>query len=348
MNARRSGFTLIELLVVIAIIAVLIALLLPAVQSAREAARRAQCTNNLKQIGLACHNYLSSYQVFPSGKIPAYTATVPGAATYARWCQHPQLLQFIEQGNVFNAINFAFPPETPGMNGVFPTFMPAYQNPGYVNLTACMTQVGVFLCPSDGPVSSNWPGGNNYYGNLGTYACDFSENNPCTVCTDNPSPQGIFYYGSAVKMSDITDGSSNTAFFSEKIRGHGIPNFKTDMLIMPNQTTLNSAYQTCLSLSPSSPPFTSVSGICWTMGDMCCTTYNHVSTPNTTTCGGIPFPGTMANMAMVVPPSSLHPGGVNLLFGDGSVRFVKSSVDLVTWRALGTRKGGEVVSADAY
>jgi prepilin-type N-terminal cleavage/methylation domain-containing protein/prepilin-type processing-associated H-X9-DG protein len=347
MRHNRRGFTLIELLVVIAVIAILIALLLPAVQGARGAARRAQCVNNLRQIGLACHNYVSSYQALPPSKVPAYT-TVPGAATYARWAEHPQLLQFIEQGTLFNAINFAFPPETPGMNGVFPTFMPAYQNPNRENMTACMSQVSMFLCPSDGPVTTGWPGGNNYLGNIGTYACDLGENNPCTNCTDSPRPQGIFYYGSAVKMADITDGSSNTAFFSEKIRGQGTPNFKTDLLIMQNQTTLDGTYQTCKALSPGSPPLTSVQGICWVMGDMCCTTYNHVSTPNTNSCAGIPFPGTMANMSMNVPPSSRHPGGVNVLFGDGAVKFVKDSVSLVTWRALGTRNGGEVISADAY
>src|SRR5438552_4088307 len=123
----RSGFTLIELLVVIAIIAILIALLLPAVQAAREAGRRAQCMNNLKQIGLACHNYSSTYQVLPFGKGNDYTVSMPGAKPYARWSANSQLLSYLEQGNLFNSINFNFPPETPGMNGVFPTFMPAYQ-----------------------------------------------------------------------------------------------------------------------------------------------------------------------------------------------------------------------------
>jgi prepilin-type processing-associated H-X9-DG protein len=86
----------------------------------------------------------------------------------------------------------------------------------------------------------------------------------------------------------------------------------------------------------------------WVMGEMCCSTYNHVATPNSKSCAGTGFPGTMANMAMQVPPSSLHPGGVNTLFGDGAVRFVKNSIGLFVWRAVGTRNGGEVISADAY
>jgi len=351
MRTRRTGFTLIELLVVIAIIAVLIALLLPAVQAAREAARRAQCTNNLKQIGIACHNYISSFQVLPFGKGPTYGAVIPGTAAYARWSAHSQLLMFIEQGNLFNSINFNLAPETPGMAGDVP-FMPPYQNTNRANATASRTQVAAFLCPSDGnfPIA-DWPGVNSYLGNMQTWACDLGDSNPSSV-SPSDTAQGVFYYLSSVRLAAITDGTSNTCFFSEKIRGNGQrdKDARSDSLVTAAPTSLNDTYIGCKSLSPATTTrLTHAQGASWVMGEMCCTQYNHVSTPNTTTCAGLGFANnSMANMPMVVPPSSQHPGGVTTLFGDGSVKFIKDGVSLMTWRALGTRNGGETVSSDAY
>jgi prepilin-type N-terminal cleavage/methylation domain-containing protein/prepilin-type processing-associated H-X9-DG protein len=347
MSMLRRGFTLIELLVVIAIIAVLIALLLPAVQAAREAARRAQCVNNLKQIGLAIHNYESTFKVYPFGKGLTYTGSIPGAAGYARWSTHSQLLMFIEQGNLFNSINFNLPPETPGMAGAVP-FMPPYQNPNRENMTASQTQVAVFLCPADVPPIPGWPGGNNYMANQQTWACDLSENFP-SVIAPNEVPRGIFYYNSSVKPAAVTDGLSNTAYFSEKIRGTGVPNPSTDMLVFPNQMTVDDTYVNCQGINRlTAPPLTSREGMSWVMGEMCCTLYNHVAPPNQNTCAAPNFTGNMANMAMQVPPSSKHPGGANLMMGDGSVRYIRNSVNLQTWRALGTRNGGETISADSY
>ena len=356
MPSRLRGFTLIELLVVIAIIAVLIALLLPAVQSAREAARRSQCINNMKQIGLAAHNYVSTFQVLPFGKGHNYVATVPGAAAYARWSVHSQLLMYLEQGNLFAAINFQLPPETPGMAGDVP-FMPPYQNANRENMSACLSQVATFLCPSDGAGSllGQWPGGNNYLGNLQGYACDLSEGFPSTA-VPSETTQGIFYFQSAVKLAQVTDGLSNTAFFSEKIRGTDTNDgdARSDSLIMSGtiNTTPNGmdgTYATCQALSPrTTTRLTRRQGMSWVMGEMCCTSYNHVAPPNGQTCAGLGFPGNMANMPMQVPPSSRHPGGANVMMGDGSVKFVKNSVALPTWRALGTRAGGEVISADSY
>ena len=349
MRSARRAFTLIELLVVIAIIGVLVALLLPAVQSAREAARRTQCTNNLKQVGIAIHNYVSTFQVLPFGKGGSYAPTFPGTPIYARWSAQSQLLLYLEQGNLFNSINFSLPPETPGMAGDVP-FMPPYQNPNRDNATASRSQVGMYLCPSDGPTISGWAGGTNYLANLSSWACDLSENNPSTVAP-NEKATGVFYYLSGVKMADVTDGLSNTAFFSEKIRGTGLrdPDARSDSLIITPVTSLDATLQACRSANPAtSTRLTYRQGMSWVLGEMCCTAYNHVDTPNKHTCAGTGFPGSMANMPMQVPPSSRHPGGVNTLMGDGTVRFIKDGVDLTTWRALGTRNGGEVISGYAY
>ena len=261
------------------------------------------------------------------------------------------MLLYIEQGNLYNSINFYYAPETPGMAGDVP-FMPPYQNPGRQNATASRTQVSVFLCPSDGTKPpGDWAGANNYLGNMQTWACDLGDSNPSSVSPAD-KPQGIFYYLSAVSLADITDGTSNTAFFSEKIRGNGQRDgdARSDSLITAATTSLNATFQTCTSMTPATTRrLTHAQGASWVMGEMCCTQYNHVTTPNKVTCAGLGFANnSMANMPMVVPPSSQHPGGVNTLFGDGSVKFIKDSVSLLTWRALGSRNGGEVLSADAY
>jgi prepilin-type N-terminal cleavage/methylation domain-containing protein len=338
-----GGFTLIELLVVIAIIAVLIALLLPAVQQAREAARRAQCKNNLKQIGLAVHNYEGTFRVYPFGKGPSYA----GAPVYARWSQHAMILPYMEQAPLYHAIDFNAPPETPGMAGAIASFMPAYSNPTGVNAVQSRTMIPAFLCPSDVSPTADWPGQNNYCGNQGGWLCDRSDspggpgdNSPGEVQT------GVFYYLSHCRPADVTDGLSNTAFFSEKRRGNGTPDPKADLFVIPHQTSRDATYLACKAVNPATgTPLTSKWGYSWVMGENCCTQYNHVSTPNTNSCAGTGFPGTMTNMAMQVSASSKHTGGVNLMMGDASVRFMSENVDLDLWRGLGTRASGEVVQA---
>ena len=341
---RPRGFTLIELLVVIAIIGVLIALLLPAVQAAREAGRRTQCLNNLKQIGLALHNYNDAHKCFPFGKGLDYRQTLPTAPVYPRWSTHSMLLPFIEKADFYVSINYDLPPETPGMQGVT-AFMPAFQNANRENSVECRRIVPTFLCPSDLVPAGDWPGQNNYAGNQGGWLCDRSDAQPAaTDIAPGETQTGVFYYLSHTRVKDVADGLSKTAFFSEKIRGQIAPDPRTDMLIMANQTSLDAAWNACNSLNAATAtPLTSKWGFSWVMGENCCTLYNHVSVPNKVTCAGTPFPGTMTNMAMVVPPSSRHPGGVNVLFGDGNVTFISESVDLNVWRAYGTRNGGETI-----
>ncbi|HMF19333.1 MAG TPA: DUF1559 domain-containing protein [Gemmataceae bacterium] len=339
---RRSAFTLIELLVVIAIIAILIALLVPAVQKVREAAARTQCVNNLKQIGIALHNYHDVYHHFPYGKGPTYK---PPVVNYARWSVHSQILPYIEQDNLYQSLDFTFPPNTPGMAGPVVNFMPAYTNPGGQNVNSNW-KVDNFLCPADPASITGWAGQNNYVGCMGTMEmCDNTDQGPSsTADTSDVARAGILYYLSKVKITDIQDGTSNTALFSEHLRANGSNPPRAVMFIMPLQTDLNSTYNACISLNPqTATPLSYWQGASWAMGELCCTLYNHVSTPNTNTCAGLGFVGGMKNMPMSVPPTSAHFGGVNVLLSDGSVRFVFDSVDLTTWRSLGTRNNGETL-----
>lgn len=350
MRRRRAGFTLIELLVVIAIIGVLIALLLPAVQAAREAARRAQCTNQLKQLGIAIHNYHDVFRALPFGKGLDYSMVLPSAPMYARWSTHSQLLMFMEQKPLFDSINFSLPPESPSLDTMGMGFMPAYQDPDRSNMTASRIVISTFLCPSDGNTGGDWPAGNNYFGNEGTWLCDLCDQMPSTTAPGEMA-RGPFYNRSCVNLSSMTDGTSQTAFFSERIRGNGSASPRSDMYQMNNQLTLDQTYQACTTLDTTmAMPMTSRIGACWVIGDMTCTTYNHVGGPNKRTCAGMPsdMSGSMANMSVQLPPSSYHPGGVNLLMGDGGVRFIKDSIALPAWRALSTRNGGEVLSASDY
>jgi len=334
----RAGATLVELLVVIAVIGFLFLLLLPAVQATNEGARRRQCVNHLKQLGLAAQHYEESFQRLPCGKGGGY----PNAPFYARWSLHAMLLRQMEQEPLHTAINFRFPPETPDMGGSL-ALMPAYISPTGTNAAECRTAIGAFICISDSPRSDVWPGQNNYVGNLGGWLADRGDvqGGPGDL---NPleTQQGVYYNLSRVKSADILDGLAHTAMFSEKRMGNGSPDPKTDMFVIPNQTSLDLTYQTCTALNPlTATPLTTNFGAAWCMGEFWCTLYNHVAPPNQNTCGGIGFPGTMINMSIQVPPSSAHPGGVNVCLCDGSVQFVADSIDLATWRGLGTRDNNE-------
>jgi prepilin-type N-terminal cleavage/methylation domain-containing protein/prepilin-type processing-associated H-X9-DG protein len=313
---RRKGFTLIELLVVIAIIGVLIALLLPAVQSAREAARRAQCVNNLKQIGLALHNYAESRGALP-GAYLSYEFTKFSALS--------QVLGYMEQMPLFNALNFSLPFDSP------------------TNDTVRTTIVSSFLCPSDDPNPIPARGAaTNYMADMGSWIVWQSSSGPNANMLP---PNGVFYGNSATKFADVRDGLSNTGFFSERVLADGsnaIVSPLADVFFSPAApTTQDEAVQICqaVDITNLANQFPLFMGAPWVNGQH---VFQHVNVPNARSCGFF----TILRASM--PPSSRHPGGVNLLMGDGSVRFVKDSISLATWRALGTRAGNEAISADSF
>ncbi len=328
---RRHGFTLIELLVVIAIIAVLIALLLPAVQAAREAARRMQCVNNLKQLGLAIMNYESA-----NGCIPPTsnnTTVSVGIGQTNDFSFKVRLLPFLELGTHFNALN------------------QSQVSTSAQNTTIHNVQVKSFQCPSDGNDPGSPTGDTNYPNNVGlTRAIAGSST---TGPLDGPAYKlGQAPENSTVTLASITDGSSNTVVFSEWIKGknsgttRGGPDqvYNIGIAEVPGQTVLQ--YQQKCQTS------TSVAyaqkGIDWlldTCGKGGC--YSHIMNPNKKACwyGA----GDNGNTdTTVVGTSSNHPGGVNVGFLDGSIKFIKESVSNQTWWAIATRAGGEVVDASSY
>jgi prepilin-type N-terminal cleavage/methylation domain-containing protein/prepilin-type processing-associated H-X9-DG protein len=348
-GARTRGFTLIELLVVIAIIAVLIALLLPAVQAAREAARRAECTNNLKQIGLALHNYEQAVGILPWGL---------GPNNWNDWGAIPLILPYMEQVALFNAINFANTGNAihTGNNGT--VALPFANGTGFQNTTVFLTKLNVVLCPSDMDRLSTIMGHGNYGGNAGS--------TPDSLHSKSDLDGLFLYMNSApcVAFRDITDGLSNTAAFSERVKGVGIENnLQVDGLspsssvwAVPKPNVTNSPqpyFSMCKAVTARnslgalwvgiSPVKPDAAGSQWFSGYATFSRYNHIMPPNSNNCAYGTWAGEGAFTA-----SSRHPGGVNVLFADGSTRFVKSTVAPQTWWAVGTRAGGEVVSADAY
>ncbi|ADV61989.1 hypothetical protein Isop_1404 [Isosphaera pallida ATCC 43644] len=364
----RSGFTLIELLVVIAIIAVLIALLLPAVQSAREAARRTQCVNNLKQIGLGLHNYLSTHGVFPPGRLePDFILNGVVQVNYSNYgpaeanppgtflgfySVHCHILGFMEQTPVFNAINF---------NGV----NISRQRLGNViiapNFTAFALASSIFICPSDPNTSPGGLGENNYRANFGG-STPYAGGGTRPDNRRNPLDNGAFTYGPAFGPAVFTDGLSNTAMMAERTKGSGSTGrFQPgDNVFVPNQTVpfnLDALFVTCQNNTDTSyfnangrflPTSDFSDG--WAFSWYIATLYNHVAPPNWRgrDCGVGSSIADVPSEHGIFTARSLHPGGVNVLLGDGSVKFVKDTVNLFAWRSMGTRAGGEVISADAF
>jgi prepilin-type N-terminal cleavage/methylation domain-containing protein/prepilin-type processing-associated H-X9-DG protein len=321
MKRPGRGFTLIELLVVIAIIAVLIALLLPAVQAAREAARRIQCTNNLKQLGLAFHNYHSANDCFPPGEL-----ALPSMSG-VRYTWTGFILPYIEQGTLANAYNFALGMGAGGGIG------------SVDNDTVFKTRIATYGCPSDSAgVDGNGYARSNY---VATYSPDGAMVEPGAPftydnCNNNPGTQpatrkALSNINVTRGIRDIRDGSSNTVALSELLAGpDGTYDFRGQWM-----TDFGQQY------THHRPPNTSVPDSFWFI----------VGAPPycTNTKPGAPCAGTAACWSTEdFAARSYHSGGINAAMADGSVRFFKNSINLSVWQAIASINAGEVVSSDSF
>jgi prepilin-type N-terminal cleavage/methylation domain-containing protein/prepilin-type processing-associated H-X9-DG protein len=389
--ARRldRGFTLIELLVVISIIGVLIALLVPAVQSAREAGRRTQCVNNLKQLALAVQGYITQHGVLPP-HTTQNTGLISGNRPVEWWTSWTaSLLPFLEQQPLYQALNFSVP--------MLEKMPPVYG----ANTTVGLTTINTLLCPSDGiSRSPSFAFAGNALGYTGQFAAiNYAGNyggpamiKACSGTIIPLKPKNVVFgaitqlggtppaSAGPIRVQAITDGTSNTALLSEHLLANrdllasGPPTvtsgtaqgkrglFQVSMNVVLDQASTTNALAfvgICKALPGMTPAtFDGIFGNQWLMSEDSVTAnnaYTHVMTPNGNSCtgtedqfGGFITHPNWGGIGAAITATSNHPGGVNVAFGDGSVRFIKDSIDLQTWWGLATRNGREIISADAY
>jgi prepilin-type N-terminal cleavage/methylation domain-containing protein/prepilin-type processing-associated H-X9-DG protein len=362
---RHRGFTLIELLVVIAIIAILIGLLLPAVQKVREAAARMSCTNNLKQMGLAAHNFESA-----NGYLPPQHGTVNVNGLWYSNDASPQalMLPYLEQSAKYNQFNFNYKTwnDTNVVTGAF-TNGPSGQG---INLPARIQDIPTYLCPSD-PSSTirganqhntndlTYPEGRlNYLACLGTTS-QFATTGPgAGIFCPGPVPSGQQLLGT--RIVTITDGTSNTALFSEVMRTTDtwphVSGLRTNTCIILDSSVTSGPDSDGRGIAAcaTGTPWTSTisySGLEFDRDLWGTTFYTHTLPPNwnknklSGSQAATPGQYNCGDTAIVhfhVAASSYHTGGVNVCFADGSVRFVTESINFATWQALGSKAGGEV------
>ncbi len=340
MRARPRAFTLIELLVVIAIIGVLIALLLPAVQAAREAARRAQCTNNIKQLGLAIHNYHDLHNVLPPGRI--WKAGPPGPSFPTIFSGTPNttwfnlMLPMIEQGTLANAFNFDLGAEGIPGGGLNPAL-------GYfANSTVSATKISIFQCPSDRvlqfQITPQYAGGalSGPVMSKGNYAVSWGNTNWRQDTVGSVAYlKSAFGHDMSVSFASISDGLSSTVLVAEVLQGE-----RYDIRgVMWSSVPGGGSFMTRFTPNKYKDYLNLVS-----TGDFLNQTIFCVSEPVL----GLPCTGGAGDSQAFAGARSHHPGGINTLFGDGSVHFIKDSVNPNVWIALNTIRSREVLSADAY
>ncbi len=324
----RAGLTLIEMMVVVGIVAILAGLLLPAVQSAREAARRTACAQNLREVILATQGFASNFGGFPGEVTWGPGSLTKGSRFYGS--SQCQILPYLEQGPVANSINFAASFSLPA-------------NLAPENTTVASTTIATFACPSDGLISASPYACQSYRINqgLGEFRTTFWMGRPALGFVKT----GAFGWADeTLPLSAFADGLSNTIAYAEKKVGGGttVYNPSRDYITLPGQSALTADewLEVCSHLTSTRGSATDA-GRCWLLHGADYSAFFVSATPNSP----IPDCGSPTDNGIgVYAARSHHPGGVQVALADGSVKFIRSSIDLATWRALGTRASGEVVN----